>query len=67
VWKKLPRTDFEGLWGRIFLRNPGDLFSLKKILGHETLEMVRHYVDISADMAAKAHKIANPVDNLRSG
>ena len=48
-----------------FLQNGGDLFALQKMLGHETLEMVRRYVDLSSEDVEKAHQKASPVDNMK--
>lgn len=45
-----------------FLRNGGNIFALQKMLGHETLDMVRRYVDLTTDDVAEAHKKASPVD-----
>jgi integrase/recombinase XerD len=47
-----------------FLRNPGSsVLSLQKMLGHESLEMVRHYADLAAQDVEVAHRTASPVDN----
>ena len=48
-----------------YLRNGGDIFSLKYLLGHNSLTMVEHYLQsLNAEDAAKAHKRFSPVDNL---
>jgi site-specific recombinase XerD len=44
-----------------FLRNGGDIYSLKAILGHESLDMVERYLAISSTDIDGAHKRASPV------
>jgi integrase/recombinase XerD len=47
-----------------FLRNGGDVFSLQALLGHATLEMVRHYVNLAGTDVQAAHKKFSPADNM---
>ncbi len=47
-----------------FLINKGDAFSLQKILGHESLDMTRRYVELANADIKKMHIQASPVDNL---
>ncbi|MCK4794503.1 MAG: tyrosine-type recombinase/integrase, partial [Desulfobacteraceae bacterium] len=50
-----------------YLLNGGDIFSLREILGHTTLEMVNHYVHFtSAQITAQHHKYS-PMDKLHEG
>ncbi|MEE8598609.1 MAG: tyrosine-type recombinase/integrase [Dehalococcoidales bacterium] len=50
-----------------FLINGGDVFSLQQILGHSTLEMVRHYVNLASSHVAIQHRRFSPLDHLSLG
>lgn len=50
-----------------FLRNGGDIYTLKRILGHSTLTMVQNYLDIVRADVITAHAKASPVVNWQIG
>jgi len=42
----------------------GDVFSLQRILGHSSLEVVKMYVNLASSDISSQHRKFSPVDNL---
>ena len=47
-----------------YLLNGGDIFSLKEILGHTTLDMVNHYLHFTTSQITAQHHKYSPMDRL---
>ena len=61
------KTNIHGLrhtFAREWFLNGGDVVQLSKILGHSTLAMSEHYMNIYADMARDRFVQYNPLDNI---
>ena len=52
-----------------YILNGGDIFSLREILGHTTLEMVNHYLHFTSSQITAQHHKYSPMDRIqeRSG
>ncbi len=48
-----------------YLMNGGDIFSLREILGHTTLEMVNHYLRFTSSQITEQHHKYSPMDKLQ--
>ena len=49
-----------------YLLNGGDIFSLREILGHTTLEMVNHYLHFTSSQITAQHHKYSPMDKYQS-
>jgi len=49
-----------------YLLNGGDIFTLKEILGHTTLDMVNHYLHFTSSQITAQHHKYSPMDKLQS-
>src|SRR5690625_6910135 len=58
-----PHT-FRHTFAKMSIRNGADVFALQKILGHQTLDMVRTYVNLFSTEVAEAHRKFSPMENL---
>lgn len=58
--------DLRRAFAREFLRNGGDLESLRQLLGHSSYAMVKRYAELASDVVAEAHARSAPGDHLSS-
>ncbi len=58
-----PHT-FRHTFAKSYLINGGDIFSLQKILGHSTLEMVRRYVHYASTESMIQGQVSSPLDRM---
>ena len=54
---------FRHTFAVMFLRNGGNIFELKEMLGHGSLEMVNYYLHLAQIDLDRAHQDASPVMN----
>ncbi len=58
-----PHT-FRHTFAKMYILRGGDPFSLQSLLGHSTLDMVRHYVNLWGSDLQKMHRQFSPVAHL---
>ena len=58
-----PHT-FRHTFAKQYLLNGGDVFSLQRILGHTSLEVVRLYVNLTSLDVSQQHRKFSPVDTM---
>jgi site-specific recombinase XerD len=59
-----PHT-FRHTFAKNFLLNGGDVFTLQKILGHSSLEVVKMYVQLASEDVQIQHRRHSPVDRMK--
>ncbi|MFF3923998.1 tyrosine-type recombinase/integrase [Paenibacillus lactis] len=59
-----PHT-FRHTMAKFYIMNGGDPFTLRRILGHATLDMVDYYVELFSSDIKQQHKKFSPVENMK--
>ena len=58
-----PHT-FRHTFAKMWILNGGDIFTLQKILGHTTMDMVRNYVNLASSDIQIQHRKFSPLDRI---
>jgi site-specific recombinase XerD len=57
---------FRHTFAKNYLLLGGDVFSLQRILGHSSLEVVKLYINLAASDVSEQHRRFSPIDNMGS-
>ncbi|MGE6609848.1 tyrosine-type recombinase/integrase [Peribacillus sp. NPDC076916] len=55
---------FRHTFARLSVEGGAGIFELQAVLGHTSMEMVKHYVNLFSDDVVKKHKEFSPIENL---
>jgi len=55
---------FRHTFAKNWILNGGDMFRLQKILGHNSIEIVKHYVNMYGGDLKNNFDVFNPLDNI---
>lgn len=59
-----PHT-FRHTFARMYIQNGGDAFSLQRLLGHSSMDMVRKYIQLQQGDLEQSHERFSPVQRFR--
>lgn len=65
--KRVSCHTFRHTFAKMYITNGGDTISLQKLLGHSSLDMVRHYVNLWGTDVRNMHRKYSPVEHLFRG
>ncbi|MDM5357055.1 MULTISPECIES: site-specific integrase [Peribacillus] len=55
---------FRHTFARLSVEASAGIFELQAILGHTSMEMVKHYVNLFSDDVIRKHKEFSPIENI---
>ncbi|WP_268921745.1 tyrosine-type recombinase/integrase [Metabacillus schmidteae] len=64
IFLKIRPYDLRHAFAIMYLRNGGNAFSLRKVMGHENMDMTKRYLNITGQDLREVHQHASPLNNL---
>lgn len=62
---RVPPHTFRHTMAKFYILNGGDPFTLRRIFGHATLDMLDYYVELFSSDIKQQHKKFSPVENMK--